>query len=138
MSPLFTPISYIVLFGLARVLGSHLQEHRQVLLNKISKTMIVKFSKEMMNYLMKMDYNLFKTNSALIHNSFIKSLQGIERLNRFVVGNVLSNIIEILVVSGMLFFLLGPKYFVTTSITYIVYILLSKWISKVILFNYLV
>ncbi len=113
-----------------RILGTLLLEYRHILLNKISNEIIVNFSKEMINHLMKIEYSIFKTNSESVLNSFNKSLVGIERLNRFVVGNVLSNAIEIIIISGMIFGMLGPKYFLNTILIYGLYVLVTKKISK--------
>jgi len=113
-----------------RILGSLFLEQRQILLNKVSNEIIVNFSKEMINHLMKIEYSIFKTNSETVLNSFNKSLVGIERLNRFVVGNVMSNIIEIFIISGMIFGLLGPKYFINTILIYAVYLYVTRRISK--------
>lgn len=113
-----------------RILGSLLLEYRSILLNKVSNEIIVNFSKEMINHLMKIEYSIFKTNSETVLNSFNKSLMGIERLNRFVVGNVMSNLIEISIISGMIFGMLGPKYFINTICIYGIYFYVTKRISK--------
>lgn len=84
----------------------------------------------MINHLMKMEYSIFKTNSEKVLNSFNKSLVGIERLNRFVVGNVMSNVIEISVISVMIFGLLGPKYFMNTLAIYCLYVYTTRKVSK--------
>ncbi len=113
-----------------RILGSLLLEYRSILLNKVSNEIIVNFSKEMINHLMKIEYFIFKTNSEQVLNSFNKSLMGIERLNRFVVGNVMSNLIEISIILGMIFGMLGPKYFINTVCIYGIYMYVTKKVSK--------
>lgn len=79
---------------------------------------------------MKMDFSIFKSSSESVMNSFNKSIQGIERLNRMVLGNVMSNIIEIIIVSGIMYNFLGPKYFLNTILTYAIYIIATKKISN--------
>jgi ABC-type transport system involved in Fe-S cluster assembly fused permease/ATPase subunit len=111
-------------------LGSAFQEYRVVLLNKVSSSVIVEFSKDMMNYLMKMEYTIFKNNSEKVLNTFNKSLQGIDKLNRWVISNVMSNTIEIIIVSGMLYFLCGPKYFLNTIFIYALYMFVTRKISN--------
>jgi ABC-type transport system involved in Fe-S cluster assembly fused permease/ATPase subunit len=113
-----------------RILGSLFLEYRSILLNKVSNEIIVNFSKEMINHLMKIEYSIFKTNSETVLNSFNKSLMGIERLNRFVIGNVMSNLIEISIISGMIFGMLGPKYFINTICIYGLYMYVTKRMSK--------
>lgn len=100
------------------------------MLNKVSNKVIVDFSKEMLVYLMKLEYSLFKKNSELIMNSFNKTLQALERLNRFVLTNVMSNVIEIIIISIMLHSMLGPKYFLNTIITYSIYLIATRKISN--------
>jgi ABC-type transport system involved in Fe-S cluster assembly fused permease/ATPase subunit len=123
-------LNYIILFGLSRVVGTLLQEYRLVLLNRVSSNVIVEFSKDMMNYLMRMEYSVFKNNSERVLNTFNKSLQGIDRLNRWIIGNVMSNVIEIGIVAGMLYFLCGPKYFVNTICIYAIYMFATRKISN--------
>jgi ABC-type transport system involved in Fe-S cluster assembly fused permease/ATPase subunit len=83
-----------------------------------------------MNYLMKIEYSVFKNNSEKVLNTFNKSLQGIDRLNRWVIGNVMSNSIEIIIISIMLYFLCGPKYFLNTIFIYGVYMITTRRISS--------
>lgn len=129
-SNIYTPVKYLIIFGLTRIVGVAIQEYRQILLNKVSNGAIVDFSKDMMNYLMKLEYHVFKTNSEFVMNSFNKSLQGIERLNRFVLGNIMSNVAEITIISIMLYTLLGPKYFINTILTYLFYMFVTRKISN--------
>jgi ABC-type transport system involved in Fe-S cluster assembly fused permease/ATPase subunit len=79
---------------------------------------------------MKLDFIIFKNNSETVQNSFNKSLQGLERLNRWVLGNVMSNTIEILIISGMMYFMLGPKYFINTVGCYVLYLFVTKKINN--------
>jgi ATP-binding cassette subfamily B protein len=128
--PIYTPLYYVALFGLMRILGAFILERRNILLNKVSNELIINFSKDMIEHLMKMKYSIFKTNSEKVLNSFNKSLSGIERLNKFVIGNVMSNVIEITVISVMIFGLLGPKYFLSTITIYSLYLITTRKISK--------
>lgn len=113
-----------------RILGSLFVERRNILLNRVSNEIIVNFSKDMINHLMKIEYSIFKHNSENVLNSFNKSLVGIERMNRFVIGNVMSNIIEIFIISCMIFGMLGPKYFANTIFIYCIYLYVTKRISS--------
>jgi ABC-type transport system involved in Fe-S cluster assembly fused permease/ATPase subunit len=99
-------------------------------LNKVSSGAMVNFSKDMMGYLMKLEFSTFKNNSETVMNSFTKSMQGLDRLNRWVIGNVMSNAVEIVIVSLMLYALLGPKYFINTIVTYGIYMMVTRKISK--------
>jgi len=60
-----------------------------------------------------------------------RSLSAMDNINRFLLGTAMSNIIEIGVISTMILTLCGPKYFVTTALTYIIYLTITKRISKV-------
>lgn len=117
------------MFGASRILGNILLEYRQILLNKLSNNVIQEFSKDMFDYLMKMEYAIFKNNSERVLSTFNRSLMGIERMNRFVIGNIMSNIIEFGIISGMLYFLCGRQYFINTIIIYALYLTATKLIS---------
>jgi ABC-type transport system involved in Fe-S cluster assembly fused permease/ATPase subunit len=79
---------------------------------------------------MKMEYTIFKNNSEKVLNSFNKSLQGIDKLNRWVIGNVMSNAVEIIIISTMLYFLCGTKYFLNTIFIYGIYMFVTRKISN--------
>ncbi len=78
---------------------------------------------------MRINYLTFKNDAETISNRFIKSIQGIDKFNRWVIGNLMSNAIEICIVSVMLYNLVAPKYFINTLVTYIVYMYVTKKLS---------
>ena len=92
--------------------------------------MLVSFGRDMMRHLTNLELALFKKDSETVMNSFTKSLQGLDKFNRFVLGSVMSNAIEIIIVSIMLYTFLGQKYFLNTIFTYCVYMVLTKRISN--------
>jgi ABC-type transport system involved in Fe-S cluster assembly fused permease/ATPase subunit len=104
-------------------------EWRQIILNKIASSVLVSFGKDMMKHLTHLDFAIFKKDSETVMNTFTKSLQGLEKFNRFVLGSLMSNIIEIVIVSLMLYGFLGPKYFLNTICTYSIYMYLTKQLS---------
>jgi len=61
----------------------------------------------------------------------IRSLRGIESINRFLIGSVLSNTIEFFVVSSMIWMCCGEKYFLNTVFIYTVYMITTRIISNV-------
>lgn len=114
---------------LVQIIGTALTEIRNIQLNKISAEIGVKFAKEMMYIICNMEYKEFKNNSETIINSIHKTLVGLDRINRWVIGNILSNLIEITLISFSLSSYLGRKYFLFTFITYGIYISISRRIS---------
>lgn len=129
-STMETVMQYIIAFGVSRVVGTFIQEYRQILLNKVSNEVIIGFARDMMDYLMRLEYYVFKSNSETLANTFNKSLQALERLNRFVISNVMSNVVEVGVISVMLYSLLGVKYFFNTIFIYGIYMAATKYISR--------
>ena len=118
----------LLVFGflITRIVGYSINEYRLILLNKISNEVILNFNKDMLKYLFKIDYKDFKNNSTNIINSFNKSIQGIDNLNRFIFGNVITNIIEFGIVSITLFGFLGFKYCLNILATYYLYTYFTK------------
>ncbi len=63
---------FLTFFGVNRIIGSALNEYRQVTLNKVTTHVIIDFSQKMMEYLMRMEHHLFKSNSQLVLSKFEK------------------------------------------------------------------
>lgn len=124
--PIALSLALTAAFGVFRTFGSTLLEFRQVLLSRIANDVILNFNKDMLNYLFKIDYKHFKTNSTHILNSFNKSNQGIDNLNRFIFASLVSTLIEVGVVTLTLYYFLGLKYCINTIVTYGVYFYLTK------------
>lgn len=114
---------------LVQIFGTAMNEIRNIQLNKISAEIGIKFAKEMMYIICNMEYQEFKNNSETIINSIHKTLVGLDRINRWVIGNILSNMIEIILISFSLSSYLGRKYFLYTFVTYSVYLSISRKIS---------
>ena len=128
--PVSLVVSLLCLYAGAKILGTTILEFRIVIINKISNQVLIKFTQDMIKYLFKVDYRMFKNNSQDLINSFNKSSQGIESLNRFIISNAMANSIEFLMVSVCLYYFIGIKYCAITMITYILYILATNRIIK--------
>lgn len=124
--PIKIAFLYLIGFFLSKTIGTSILEYRIQLMNHITNDVLIKFTDDMLKYLFKMEYKDFKNNSNFIINSFNKSSQGLENLNRFVLNNVISNVIEFGLVSFFLFYFIGIKYCAVTIGTYALYMFLTQ------------
>ena len=126
---IIVPLIFFSGYALTRMFGSGLNDYRLIELNKLSNNVIISFTQEIFFHLMKIPYKVFKDDSNKIFHDLTKSLTGIERMNRFVIGNIISNYVEIFVVSALVLYFAGPKYFVSTAVTYGLYFYFTRKIA---------
>ena len=122
---------YFGLTYITKFFGTVLNEYRNIQLAKLTSHINILFSKETISYLNQIPYSNFKENSANILNSLNKTKRRLERINRLLIGNLMSNIIEVSFVSLSLYKFLGKKYLLTTLSAYYLYLLYSKKMSSI-------
>lgn len=127
---IYIPISFLLSFLLVRILGYGLNEYKQIKLNKVSNDIIVNFNRDMIKYLFKLDFQEFKNNSNQIITRMNKSIEGIDHMSKFLLGNIFANIVEFGIVSCTLYYFMGYKYCIIIISTYVAYIYSSKIIMN--------
>lgn len=127
---IYVPISFLIGFLIVRVLGYTLNEYKLIKLNKVSNDIIVNFNRDMIKYLFKLDFQQFKNNSSQIITRMNKSIEGIDHMSKFFLGNIFANIVEFCIVSCTLYYFMGYKYCVIIISTYFSYIYSTKIIMN--------
>ncbi len=123
-------INYIILSYISKMLSKILGEYRNVKLDSLNNEIISKFGNESFDYINSIPYLEFKNNSEQIISQISKTSDRLDKLNRIVIGNLMSNLTEIIFVSYSMTRFLGKKYLFTTLGAYATYITYSKILSK--------
>ena len=123
-------ISFISLSYIAKILSKILNEIKNLKLDDLNSEIISKYGKESLNYINSIPYLEFKENSEQIISQITKTSNRLDRFNRMILGNLMSNLSEIIFVSYSLNRFFGRKYLFTTLSAYTSYILYSKFLSK--------
>ena len=127
---IYPSINYIVLSYISKMLSKILGEYRNLKLDKLNNEIISKFGNESLDYINNIPYLEFKNNSEQIISQISKTSDRLDKLNRIVIGNLMSNLTEIIFVSFSMTKFLGKKYLLTTMGAYATYILYSNILSK--------
>ena len=123
-------IGFISLSYIAKIVSKILNEIRNLKLDDLNSEIISKYGNESLDYINSIPYLEFKENSEQIISQITKTSNRLERFNRMILGNLMSNLSEIAFVSYSLNKFFGKKYLLTTLASYTSYILYSKYLSK--------
>ena len=123
-------INYVILSYISKILSKIFGEYRNLKLDLLNNEIISKFGNESLDYINSIPYLEFKNNSEQIISQISKTSDRLDRLNRIIIGNLMSNLTEIIFVSFSMTKFLGKKYLFSTLGAYVSYIIYSNILSK--------
>ena len=123
-------INYVILSYISKILSKIFGEYRNLKLDLLNNEIISKFGNESLDYINSIPYLEFKNNSEQIISQISKTSDRLDRLNRIIIGNLMSNLTEIIFVSFSMTKFLGKKYLFSTLGAYVSYIVYSNILSK--------
>ena len=123
-------IGFISLSYLTKIISKFLNEVRKVKMGDLNNEVLSKYGNESLDYINSIPYLEFKENAEQIISQITRTSSRLDRFNRLILGNLMSNLSEFIFVSYSLNKFFGKKYLLTTLSAYISYILYSKFLSK--------
>ena len=123
-------INYIILSYVSRMISKILGQYRNLKLDLLNNEITAKYGNESLDYINSIPYLDFKNNAEEIISQTSKTYERLDKFNRIIIGNLMSNITEIIFVSLSMTKLLGKKYLFSTLGAYLTYIIYSKQLSK--------
>ena len=128
---MLVPVALIVGYGVARIISFTFVAIRDALFSKVSQHSIRQISLNMFKHLhnLSLQFHLNRQTGALA-KYIDRGTKGIDFLLRYVLFNVVPTFFEILLVSGILFYLYGPWYAVVTLTTIGLYSYLTFQITE--------
>ena len=125
------PIALIITYGIARVTALLLGEMRDAFFSKVSQNAIRDVALTLFKHLHSLSLQFHLTRQTGGLSRFIdRGTKGIDFLLRYVLFNVVPTLIEIMLVTFILFFLYGYMYAFITFITITIYVILTFSITQ--------
>ena len=125
------PIALIITYGIARVTALLFGEMRDAFFSKVSQNAIRDVALTLFKHLHSLSLQFHLTRQTGGLSRFIdRGTKGIDFLLRYVLFNVVPTLIEILLVTFILFFLYGYMYALITFITITIYVILTFSITQ--------
>ena len=125
------PIMLIISYGIARVASFMFGEMRDAFFSKVSQNAMRCVALNIFKHLHSLSLQFHLTRQTGGLSRFIdRGTKGIDFLMRYVLFNVVPTIIEIILVTFILFFLYGYLYAIITIFTIVTYIILTFTIAQ--------
>jgi ATP-binding cassette subfamily B protein len=125
------PIALIITYGIARVIALLFGEMRDAFFSKVSQNAIRDVALTLFKHLHSLSLQFHLTRQTGGLSRFIdRGTKGIDFLLRYVLFNVVPTLIEIILVTFILFFLYGYMYAFITFITITIYVILTFSITQ--------
>ena len=125
------PIALIISYGIARVIALLFGEMRDAYFSKVSQNAIRDVALTLFKHLHSLSLQFHLTRQTGGLSRFIdRGTKGIDFLLRYVLFNVVPTLIEIILVTFILFFLYGYIYALITFITITIYVILTFSITQ--------
>ena len=125
------PIALIITYGIARVIALLFGEMRDAFFSKVSQNAIRDVALTLFKHLHSLSLQFHLTRQTGGLSRFIdRGTKGIDFLLRYVLFNVVPTLIEIMLVTFILFFLYGYMYAFITFITITIYVILTFSITQ--------
>ena len=125
------PIALIITYGIARVTALLFGEMRDAFFSKVSQNAIRDVALTLFKHLHSLSLQFHLTRQTGGLSRFIdRGTKGIDFLLRYVLFNVVPTLIEIILVTFILFFLYGYMYAFITFITITIYVILTFSITQ--------
>jgi ABC-type transport system involved in Fe-S cluster assembly fused permease/ATPase subunit len=128
---MLVPTALVVGYGLTKVIALSFVEIRDALFSKVSQHSIRQISLTMFQHLhsLSLQFHLNRQTGGLA-KYIDRGTKGIDFLLRYVLFNIVPTFLEVFLVSGILFYLYGPWYAVTTLLTIGLYSYLTFVITE--------
>ncbi|MDC0943325.1 ABC transporter ATP-binding protein/permease [Pelagibacteraceae bacterium] len=128
---MLVPIALVIGYGLTKVIALSFVEIRDALFSKVSQHSIRQISLTMFEHLhsLSLQFHLNRQTGGLA-KYIDRGTKGIDFLLRYVLFNIVPTFFEVFLVSGILFYLYGPWYAVTTLLTIGLYSYLTFVITE--------
>ena len=125
------PIALIITYGIARVIALLFGEMRDAFFSKVTQNAIRDVALTLFKHLHSLSLQFHLTRQTGGLSRFIdRGTKGIDFLLRYVLFNVVPTLIEIILVTFILFFLYGYMYAFITFITITIYVILTFSITQ--------
>jgi len=125
------PIALIITYGFARVTALLFGEMRDAFFSKVSQNAIRDVALTLFKHLHSLSLQFHLTRQTGGLSRFIdRGTKGIDFLLRYVLFNVVPTLIEIILVTFILFFLYGYMYALITFVTITIYVILTFSITQ--------
>ena len=128
---MLVPIALVIAYGLTKVIALSFVEIRDALFSRVSQYSIRKISLTMFEHLhsLSLQFHLNRQTGGLA-KYIDRGTKGIDFLLRYVLFNIVPTFFEVFLVSGVLFYLYGPRYAVITLLTIGLYSYLTFVITE--------
>ena len=128
---MLVPTALVVGYGFTKIIALSFVEIRDALFSKVSQHSIRQISLTMFQHLhsLSLQFHLDRQTGGLA-KYIDRGTKGIDFLLRYVLFNIVPTFLEVFLVSGILFYLYGPWYAVTTLLTIGLYSYLTFVITE--------
>lgn len=125
------PLALLLAYGLARILGVAFAQIRDAVFSKVAQNAIRQVALQTFEHLHRLSlrFHLDRQTGGLTR-AIDRGTKGVEFLLFFVLFNILPTILEILFVSGILWYLFDWRFAAVTIVTILLYILLTFLITE--------